>query len=243
MEQHKILTARLTKSLLISEKTKHLEFEVNELESFDFVAGQFVSVREPKADGKFVTRAYSIASPPRSDRTFDLCLNRVENGFMSNWLCDQEVGATVHFHGPHGHFVMHPERRDTIFIATGTGVAPFRSMVQWLFREPERNQGHDFWLVYGTRYEEDIYYREEFVEYAKKHPNFHYEMLLSRPPEGSPIRKGYVQERVREIATGRPVESIECYICGLNDMVSANRALLKDELGWDKKHVVFERYD
>ena len=71
---------------------------------------------------------------------FDIVLNRVEEGFMSNWLCDIEVGTLVTFHGPHGLFVMREPKHDAVFIATGTGIAPFRSMVQWLFAEPERNQ-------------------------------------------------------------------------------------------------------
>ena len=61
--EHTLLSARLTRSVLLSEKTKHLEFDVEELSSFDFVAGQFVSVREPHGD-KIITRAYSIASAP-----------------------------------------------------------------------------------------------------------------------------------------------------------------------------------
>ena len=98
-----------------------------------FVAGQFISVREPRAENKFVTRAYSIASAPRGNNTFDLCLNRVDEGFMSNFLCSLEVGETAHFHGPHGLFVLKPEVEDVIMVATGTGVAPFRSMARDLF--------------------------------------------------------------------------------------------------------------
>lgn len=236
-----LLTARLTRSVLLSEKTKHLEFEINDIERFEFVAGQFVSIKEPKSDGKFVTRAYSIASPPRHNGSFDLCLNRVENGFMSNYLCDLEEGAEVHLHGPHGHFVLHPERKDTVFISTGTGVAPFRSMAQWLMDAPENHQGRHFWLVYGTRYPDDIYYREEFEDLAAKHPNFHYVVTLSRAPESWTGLRGYVQEHVREIVAGRT--DMEAYICGLNDMVSSVRTLLKEEMGWDRKQIVYERYD
>ncbi len=234
-------TARLTRSVVLSGKTKHLEFEVQGVERFDFMPGQFVSVREPKQDGKFVTRAYSIASPPRGDNTFDLCLNRVDEGFMSNYLCDLEPGAEVHFHGPHGHFVLHPERRDSLFIGTGTGVAPFRGMVQWLLADPSRHNDRTFWLVYGTRYPEDIYYREEFEKLAASSPNFKYVVTLSRAPEHWSGPRGYVQERVREIVNGR--KDMEAYICGLNDMVSANRKMLKEELGWDRKQIVYERYD
>jgi ferredoxin-NADP reductase len=242
--EHTLLTARLTRSVLLSEKTKHLEFVVEELSSFDFIAGQFISVREPRGD-KFVTRAYSIASPPRGNNTLDLCLNRVDEGFMSNFLCDREVGESARFHGPHGLFVLKPEVEDMIFVATGTGVAPFRSMAQNLFGKDgsgqQRHNGRQVWLVYGTRYAEDVYYQEEFEQLAAEQPNFHYIATLSRAPENWSGARGYVQEHVRQIVGER--KDMHVYICGLNEMVSSVRTLLIDECGWEKKRVIFERYD
>lgn len=238
--EHGLLTARLTRSEILSDRTKHLEFEVQGQPKFDFVAGQFISVREPRQDGKPITRAYSLASPPTPSNRFDLCLNRVSEGFMSNYLCDLEPGHDVHFNGPHGHFVLKPERKDAVFIATGTGIAPFRGMIHWLLADDSRHKGHQFWLVYGTRFEKDIYYREEFEQLAKDHPNFRYVMTLSRPPEGWQGAAGYVQDHVRTIVGDR--KNMEAYICGLNNMVSANRQLLK-ELGWDRHQIIYERYD
>jgi ferredoxin-NADP reductase len=241
--EHTLLSARLTRSVLLSEKTKHLEFAIEELPSFDFVAGQFVSVREPRGE-KFITRAYSIASPPRGDNTFDLCLNRVDEGFMSNFLCDREVGDVVRLHGPHGLFVLKPEVEDVIFVATGTGVAPFRSMAHYLFGwnglQPH-HIGRNIWLVYGTRYPEDIYYQEEFERLAAEQPNFHYISTLSRPREDWTGNRGYVQEHLRQIVGQR--KDMHVYICGLNDMVSSVRSLLVEELGWEKKRIIYERYD
>lgn len=234
------MAARLARGVNLSDRTKHLEFEISGVDRFDFSPGQFLSIREPRPDGKLVTRAYSIASPPRGNSTFDLCLNRVDEGFMSNYLCDIEDGHEVHLHGPHGHFVMRPERKDSVFIATGTGIAPFRGMVHWLFADESRHQGHEFWLVYGTRYVHDIYYREEFEEIARRHPNFHYVVTLSRPDENWKGATGYVQDHVREIVKDR--KDMDAYICGLNAMVSANRQQLK-ELGWDRHSIVYERYD
>src|ERR1700761_5179587 len=121
----KMLTAELTKSVLITPDSKHLEFKVAGVEQFPFKAGQFVSIREQRPDGKWHTRAYSIASPPRTDATFDVVLNRVEEGFMSNYLCDIPEGTNVTFHGPHGLFTMREPKHDAVFIATGTGIAPF----------------------------------------------------------------------------------------------------------------------
>jgi ferredoxin-NADP reductase len=79
------LTARLTCSTSLSDYTKHLEFEVEAAPRFGFVSGQWLSLKHVKPDGEELTRAYSIASPPDGNR-FAFCLNRVQDGFMSNYL-------------------------------------------------------------------------------------------------------------------------------------------------------------
>jgi ferredoxin-NADP reductase len=236
-------------------QTKHLVFEVEELDHFDFVAGQFVSMTAPDPnpgrEGKIITRAYSIASAANG-RRFDVCLNRVPGGFFSNYLCDRQVGDAVSFHGPHGNFVLRQPLRDSVLIATGTGIAPMRAFVQWLFADEVRVGemrllGRKIHLVYGTRYATDLYYCDYFEGVAQRYPDlFDYRYTLSRPPEGWQGRRGYVQEHVREIVSARPEETrndMDAYICGLNDMVSACRQLLTTEFGWDKKQVIFERYD
>jgi len=206
--------------------------------SFDFTAGQFVSMVAPNQEGKQQTRAYSIASGPHGN-------NRVEGGFFSNHLCDMKPNDTVSFHGPHGLFTLRNPLRDSIFIATGTGIAPMRGFVEQLFGANPCHEGRDIWLVYGTRLPSEIYYREFFERVAKENPNFHYIMTLSRPDENWSGAKGYVQDRVKEIVEARAdkgVGTMHAYICGLNLMVSANRELLAG-FGWDKKQVIFERYD
>src|SRR5437762_571111 len=184
-------------------QTKHIEFAVQELKHFDFIAGQFISLTAPK-NGKTITRAYSLASGPRGNNQFDLCLNRVADGFFSNLLCDMKEGDTVSFHGPHGNFVLRNPLRDSIFIATGTGVAPIRGFVEWLFSRGHHHQGRQIYLVYGTRYPTDIYYEDFFRQIAARNQNFHYIVTLSRGPEEWAGDRGYVQERVREIILARP---------------------------------------
>jgi ferredoxin-NADP reductase len=239
--ERKLLSARLTRSVLLSNQTKHLEFTVVDVPEFAFTPGQFVSIQQPKPEGKVHTRAYSLASAPRAAASFDLCLNRIESGFLSNWLCDLEEGATVNFHGPHGMFTLRQPHQDSIFIATGTGVAPIRGMVHWLFDQPDRHQGRQYWLVYGTRHEQGLYYRDEFLAIERAHSNFHYLPTLSRGGDEWQGVRGYVQDHVREIVGLR--HDMQAYICGLHLMVDANRKLLKEDLGWDRKQIVFERYD
>jgi NAD(P)H-flavin reductase len=74
----------------------------------------------------------------------------------------------------------------------------------------------------------------------REHSNFHYLPTLSRENPGWTGATGYVQEHVRKLADGRI--DMDAYICGLKDMVIANRDMLK-ELGWDKKSIMFERFD
>jgi len=217
---------------------------IEDMERFDFSAGQFISMVVPR-DGKTITRAYSLASAPRKNE-FDLCLNRVEQGFFSNFLCDMKEGETVKFHGPHGTFVLRDPLRDSILIATGTGIAPVRGFVQWLFAEDSRHKGREIHLVYGTRYPVDIYYEDYFDLIAHDFPNFHYVITLSRAPDDWKGERGYVQDQVRKIIMARPESertNMDAYICGLNDMISATRKMLKEELGWDRRQIVYERYD
>lgn len=263
-----LLTARLTRKLCISERVQcfHLEFVVDDLAEFPFAAGQFVSMVADDHRGKSQTRAYSIASAASGNR-FDLCLNRVDDGFFSNLLCNLEPGQTVQFHGPHGLFLLRQPLTDSILIATGTGIAPMRGFAQHLFPEigEDRSHGRRVWLVYGTRYDSELYYRDYFDQLAAKHPNFNYIVTLSRAGDEWQGARGYVQEHVARIAEEIAAEqgsqgsettaranvvtaveprgfSIHAYICGLNEMVSATRERLMG-LGWQRKQIIFERYD
>ena len=232
--------ARLERSKSLSDYTKHLEFKVCDAPRFSFVPGQWLSVKAATPDGEEITRAYSIASPPSENGGFAFCLNRVQDGFMSNHLCDMAQGDEIVFQGPFGSFILRPPMRDTIFIATGTGIAPFRSMLHWLLTDPSRHQDRQLWLLLGSRYEHDLYYREEFERFKVEHSNFHFLPTLSRADAQWTGLRGYVQEHVPEIVGDR--QDMHAYICGLDKVVRANRELLKS-LGWDRKQVLYEKYD
>ncbi len=240
MPEFKTFNAHVLCSVALSEFTLHLELEVDDVSRFGFVPGQWLSVKANTPDGEEITRAYSIASPPSENGHLALCLNRVDAGFMSNHLFGLKAGEAVTFQGPFGDFTLRPPLRDTVFIGTGTGVAPFRSILHWLLADFERHQGRQFWLLFGARTEADIYYREEFERLAADHANFHFLPTLSRAGEQWRGLRGYVQDHLEEIVGKRT--DMHAYICGLDKMVKANRDLLK-KLRWERSSIRYEKYD
>ncbi len=227
-------------SISLSAQVRHLEFEIKGVSCLNFAAGQWLSFRHRQEGGQETKRAYNIASAPGNDNRFALCLNRVQDGFMSNFLCDMKEGDEIECQGPAGNFVLSPPLQDTIFIATTTGIAPFRSMVHWLLADRSRHEGKQFFLLFGSRYESEIYYHGEFLDLAAKHPNFHYLPTLSRGgPDWHGLR-GYVQEHLPAIAQKRT--DMRAYICGLDRMIKMNCDLLQ-EMGWDRDSVRYEKYD
>jgi len=227
--------ARLAGWRDIAPEVRHFCFEVPGIQRFEFAPGQFLSLTE-ELGGKQITRAYSIASPP-GDNRFELSLNRVREGRFSPHLFSLRSGDAVRFKGPYGAFTLRNPVRDSVFVAHGTGVAPFRSML--LARLPE-DPVHRFTLLLGCRHEESLLYREEFEELARTHPNFRFLPTLSRPSERWTGWRGRVQAHLKE-ALG-PERDADIYICGLNEMVRDIRTLAAG-LGFDRKQVLFERYN
>ncbi|MGH9727411.1 MAG: ferredoxin--NADP reductase [Candidatus Acidiferrales bacterium] len=232
--------AVLRRVVSLTPSTKHFEWEAIEGGEFEFYAGQFVSLEVPR-NGEQEARPYSIASAPRGDSHFDLCLNRVEGGYVSNYLCDLKTNAIVNLKGPHGSFVVsQPVEQDLVFVATGTGIAPIRGMLEEIFAAG-RPLSRDVWLLFGVRHPETILYRKEFEARAVAHPRFHFVPTLSRPPAGWTGGRGYVQDLLREIFAGR--SDFKAYICGLKAMVDEVRFILKEEFGLERKQIRFEKYD
>jgi CDP-4-dehydro-6-deoxyglucose reductase len=230
-----VLKARLVESSVIAPDVKHFKFDVPEVEQLPYLPGQFVSFSND-FDGKRVTRAYSTASAPRGNG-FELCLNRVQDGIFSPWLFELPAGATIDMKGPLGYFTWKHPVSDSILVATGTGIAPFRGMLHAYL---QAGGNRPVTLVYGVRYEESLLYREEFEQMAADYPNFQFWPTLSRPGANWSGRVGHVQQHVLEALGSR--RDMDVYICGLKLMVDDVRARLK-ELGIERRHIISEKYD
>ncbi|MDB5211754.1 MAG: FAD-dependent oxidoreductase, partial [Sediminibacterium sp.] len=117
--------------------TKRFWIEVPEVTSFDFKAGQFVTLDLPIHEQKNKRwRSYSIASAPDGTNVFELVIVYLEGGLGTTYLFnDVSVGSELTLRGPQGKFTLpEPIAEDLYLICTGTGIAPFRSMVHYLHK-------------------------------------------------------------------------------------------------------------
>jgi len=206
---------------------------------FDFQAGQFISLFAEK-DGKSISRPYSIASSPEQKDHLELCIKVVEGGFMSNYLHHVAPGTKLRSIAPLGTFVLlePPDYpiRDTVFVATGTGIAPFISMIGHIWA---MDYDIDVHMVFGCRYVHDLIYMDILQKWEKEHPNFHLYVTLSRPENsGWKGRVGYVQKVIETEITDR--QNKDVYICGLHNMVEDVKNLCESlNFHW----VRFEKWD
>mgnify|MGYP000007274947 CR=1 FL=1 len=216
----------------------HLEFP--ELEKYDFKAGQYAKVVMPIVDKK-TYRQYSISSEPIGKNEIEFLIVHQPGGLGSGYLFNEiKVGSSLTVSKPLGRFVL-PEviDRDICFICTGVGLAPFRAMYLDLLNKniPHKN----IYLIFGTRFKEDLCYLDELKEMTANHSEFQYIPVLSR--EESPEwtgRKGYVHEIYKEIFVDqRPALFL---LCGWEVMIKEAKTTL-GEMGYTKKEIMFEKYD
>ena len=181
-------------------------------------------------------RLYSIASACWGDdwrgETVSLCVKReikedqetgeLVLGAASNFICDAKPGDKMAITGPVGKSFLLPDNpldRDYVFVATGTGIAPFLGMIIELF-----NQGfeREVWLLFGVPYSTDIMYNDAFRYFADRHPNFHYVTAISREERNARGGKLYVQDclEVHQDILAPMLERPDAlfYLCGLKGM-------------------------
>ncbi len=240
------VTGRVTRNEICTRSKKsagfvrHVEIDISAtpLEGA-FRAGQSFGVIPPGEDERgrpHKVRLYSIASPTAGEdgagkvlattvkRTIDEHweTGKLFTGVASNYLSDLAEGDEVHVSGPNGkRFLLpaRPEEHDYVFIATGTGIAPFRGMVMELL---ERKVDSKVALVMGAPYRTDLLYDDFFTRLEHEHENFSYITAISREPEQPAGRGVYVQQR---LATHRdqlaPLLTSPrglVYICGVAGM-------------------------
>lgn len=199
-----------------------------------FLAGQYVGVF---ANG--TNRPYALSSSPARLDHWDLTVRRVPGGRVSNHLIDTlMVGDTLTTTGPMGTFHHNPlfHGDDVVFLAGGSGVVPAMSMIRDIV-----DQGLDrrFHLIYGSRTDDDIIFREELDAIAAdRHPNIRVDHVIAEPGPGWAGPTGFLTSSLIKTLAG-PLDARTVYVCGPQALYPyALRQLRK--LGHPRRRIRFE---
>lgn len=212
-------------------------------QSVVFEAGQFV-VLTVNINGVELQRSYSIASLEHGIpvQQLELCISFNELGQVTPWLFAMGEGMVLDISAPQGGFVLRPTSidGDVVFVCTGTGVAPFRSMIQSCLSLNPNRKVH---LVFGNRTEADVLYHEHWQKLAKIQDQFFYHPVISRPDANlnqSLFHQGYVHNVYRPLIQENP--NAHVYVCGWEAMCMEARQQLK-AMGLTRRQYFFEVYD
>jgi ferredoxin-NADP reductase len=177
-----------------------------------FQAGQYINLLV-EIDGIRTGRPYSISSPPNQMAYYDITIRRIPEGFVSDYLLDRvQVGDILESTGPAGHLYYNPlfHGRDLVFLAGGSGITPFASMIREV---TDRGLDRNIHLLYGCRKPEEAVFHEELRRRADRHPNFTYDLVISDPDEGYQGLTGLLDADLITDRTG-DVTGKTFYLCG-----------------------------
>lgn len=234
-----IFTAKIEKIMDLGiQQTRHFKMGFAPGTEFDFEAGQFINILIPEtSEHKALKRPYSIASPPIWKGFLDLCWKKVAGGTATSYLWTLKEGDPLQIQGPLGRFTLRtPLPKTIIFVSTGTGIAPFRSMMHVMLNQ---SMPVEIWNIFGNRYEEDILYHREFEDLAKRHSNLRNVFTVSRPKTWKGETQ-YVQHMLKKYIPDAKDKHV--YICGLTNMINEVVAVATG-MGFTKEQIFYEKYD
>lgn len=234
-------TGIVTKIINETAATRRFWIHVPEVEKFDFMPGQFVTLDLPIHEKKNKRwRSYSIASTPDDSNVIELVIVLLEGGLGTTYLFNEvKEGSELLLRGPQGVFTL-PQQldRELFLICTGTGVAPFRSMLHYIHRHNVEHQ--NIYLIFGTRQKTDCLYYAELDELQHQLPSYTYIPTFSREAEDAGVRRGYVHTVYEELVADKK-QPAYFYLCGWKNMIDEAKQRLLN-IGYDRKDIHLELY-
>jgi NAD(P)H-flavin reductase len=186
-----------------------------------FLPGQYVNVQVPGTDQ---ARSFSFASGPGEDEAAFLIRN-TDYGVLTTYLRDRaKIGDMIGFNGPLGSFYLRKIERPVLFLAGGTGLAPFLSMLNKI--EADGGSEHPIHLIFGVTNDPDLIRIEQLEGYAERLPNFTFTCCVAVEESAYP-NKGYVTHHMKPEHLNDGL--VDIYLCGPPPMVDAVRKYLADQ--------------
>lgn len=211
---------------------------------FDFIPGQFITLLFDHPD-KVKRRSYSISTIPNQENGIEFAISYIKGGIASEALFNINPNTVINAMGPAGKLIIKddPDYKRYILVGTGTGIAPYRSMLPDLAKRLEQDPNFEVDLIYGNRKREDLFYINDFLELAKSQPRFRVHAQLSRMDKSSELKThehhGYAQTAFDRLSLNPKTDII--YLCGNPAMIDDSFSLLTS-IGFETTQIRREKY-
>ncbi len=216
--------ARVSEHTLLKGDYHWFVIDLQTPNTLDFKAGQFIMLNVPGIPAK---KAYSIASSPANTGQIHLLIDVGPQGDGTLYLQSLKPGDPVSFMAPAGQFVLSddPNEQKYVLVATGSGVSAVRSMALWLLQTKQFTG--PIALHWGMRFVEDIFWEEDFRIMERQFPNFHFDLVLSKAPEGWPLCTGHINDCLNNHYAN--FDNTGIYMCGNPTMIEGVTTLLNSK--------------
>ena len=232
--QIKTLPSRVARMVDLAPDVRAVFLKIPTTERLQFLPGQYIDILL-KDGGR---RGFSLANIPGEDALLELHIKRVPGGvFTGHVFSAMKEKDILRFEGPLGTFFIRQEStRPLLMVATGTGFAPIKAMLESLFAQGCIRPIHFYW---GVRHPEDFYYQDLLREWQARHDHFQVTRIVSRPDASWSGATGYVTAQV--IHDFPDASPLDAYICGHPDMVFSLSAALQ-EAGLNPEHIYADAF-
>lgn len=227
---------------MITPSVKHFVFTPST--PIDYTPGQFITIHIEVGD-KTLRRSYSLATPPTTGHRLEFDAGFVENGPSTELLFNLKPGDTLNTTGPFGRLILKDEANEPtryILMATSTGVTPYHAMLPALSARLNANPDLQVVILQGVQTQADLLYHDDFLAFAKQHPNATYRAQLSRVTAetlGESEHLGYVQSSFPALDLNPDADIV--YLCGNPGMVDEAFSELKNK-DFTIQRIVREKY-
>ena len=232
--QIKTLPSRVARIVDLAPDVRAVFLKIPTTERLQFLPGQYIDILL-KDGGR---RGFSLANIPGEDALLELHIKRVPGGvFTGHVFSAMKEKDILRFEGPLGTFFIRQEStRPLLMVATGTGFAPIKAMLESLFAQGCIRPIYFYW---GVRHPEDFYYQDLLREWQARHDHFQVTRIVSRPDASWSGATGYVTAQV--IHDFPDASALDAYICGHPDMVFSLSAALQ-EAGLNPEHIYADAF-
>jgi CDP-4-dehydro-6-deoxyglucose reductase len=211
----KIIPSKINNILILTEDVIKVVLRLPPNSNFNFNSGQYVNIIRGN-----LTRSYSIANSSDQKNQLEFFIKKYQKGMMSKYFFEEaKINDLLRIEGPLGTFFLRKaQNKNIIFLATGTGIAPIKSIIEELEKSTDDFKDMKLWLFFGARYKDDLFWEPNLGKL-----NIKYIPVLSRQDNDWNGAKGYVQDIV--LKQQIDLENTQVYACGSNDMINSAKEL------------------